>query len=450
MGLSRILKFTYDINRLHKKDSVSIQQLQRRRLLKLLEYAKNNSAFYSELYKHIEIKKNMDINEIPLIDKKTFMGNFDNIITVKNINKNEIIKFCLEKKGLKKLNNKYTVIHSSGTSGLLWISVFDDFCLDYEIAMVLAYKALNLLGYLFKNRPRLACIATENPHVGSTIFYKRVPHFFAEVKHFSIRKPLSLIVKELNKFNPHILIGYPSIIELLADQKKQNLLHISPKSIAWGGFMPPENLKQYISEAFNCLPFSGYFASEATGPIALECEYHNLHIYSNSLILEALDNTDRPVPLGKPGKAVITNLMNFTQPIIRYRLNDIVQLSPKKCQCGSPLPVIENIWGREGDIIYVKKSETEYEALEPILFNFKIPHLMKYRIIQETNNVLTAKIAIENGKKEVIEHVHKAIDKILREKGVDNIVKVNVEIFPENSEIFHTKNTTVVSKIKKA
>lgn len=448
MGAIRTLKYIYDFHRLNRRNCASIQHIQQQRFLRLLRFAKQNSTFYADLYRNINIDKDMGIENLPLIDKKTFMDNLDSILTVKDITKSQLIDFCNTEEDSFKINNKYTVIHSSGTSGLLWISVFNDSCFDYEIASKISYKNYELIRHIFRKRPRMACVFTDNPHVGSTVFYKSIPRFLAEVRHFSVRKPISVIVKELNEFNPDMLLGYPSILSILAEQKFKNILHIAPKKVFWGGFMPTEEMKKAIIEAFNCVPYSGYFATEATGPIAAECKFHFLHVYSHALVLEVLDINDNPVSSGKPGKAVITNLMNFIQPIIRYRLNDIVQMSTTKCPCGSTLAVIGKILGREGNIIWVDKGNGDYEVIDPILFNFKIPGLEKLRVIQEENAFLRVKVVASEGGKQVTKQVEDAIGNILSDKGLYQIVKIKVEVVSDIPLVLN-KHKMVISKFDK-
>jgi phenylacetate-CoA ligase len=49
---------------------------------------------------------------------------------------------------------------------------------------------------------------------------------------------------------------------------------------------------------------------------------------------------------------IVTDLWRTTQPIIRYRLNDILQLDPQPCPCGSTFRVIKAIEGRSDDVCY--------------------------------------------------------------------------------------------------
>ena len=41
-------------------------------------------------------------------------------------------------------------------------------------------------------------------------------------------------------------------------------------------------------------------------------------------------------------------------PFIRYRMGDIGDVKPSRCQCGRTLQVIENLLGRTGEIFITK------------------------------------------------------------------------------------------------
>lgn len=70
------------------------------------------------------------------------------------------------------------------------------------------------------------------------------------------------------------------------------------------------------------------------------------HVNSELLLLEVLDENDRPVPPGVRGRAVVTSFYNTAQPFIRYDLGDQIVMSDRPCSCGRTLPVIERIEGR--------------------------------------------------------------------------------------------------------
>lgn len=444
MGLIRCFKYIYNFYKMERLDYQTILNIQRQRFLNLLRYAKEKSTFYANLYRDIKIDDNLPIEDVPILDKKIIMDNLDNIITRNDITKDMLVNFINTEKDLFKLNNKYTVVHSSGTSGFLFISVLDDSCFDYEIASIL-YRKTKTLGL---KPPRSAVVVTDNPHVGSTVFYKSIPRLIANVKHFSVKLPISILVEKLNDFNPEILGGFPGILKVLSDEKMKNHLKIYPKKIYSGSFLLTEDAKQSIITAFNLIPFVLYSTTEMTGPIAAECDHHSLHVFIDSLVFEILDEKDKPVAAGKPGKVVITNLMNFIQPVIRYRLGDVVQMALGKCRCGSPFPIIEKIWGREGDLIWVEKAKGDYEVIDPVLFYLKIPGIEKFQVIQEKNDLLIMKLVVTERTDQIIQQVKKKIFTVLKQKKLDKIVKLKMELVEDIAPIFG-KHKMVISKIKK-
>ena len=76
--------------------------------------------------------------------------------------------------------------------------------------------------------------------------------------------------------------------------------------------------------------------------MASECHLGRLHLNSDWLVLEPVDEHHRPVPPGAIGHTtLLTNLANRVQPLIRYDLGDRVRLLPTACACGSSRPLIE-------------------------------------------------------------------------------------------------------------
>ncbi|MCM8824042.1 MAG: hypothetical protein NC822_05140 [Candidatus Omnitrophica bacterium] len=456
MGLIRSFKYVYDIRRMYKQPSEKIQNFQRERFLLLVSYAKKHSPFYSKLYRNININRNLRIEDLPIVDKETLMNNFDEVITVKDVKKREVLDFIKNEKQLIKLKNKYTVIHSGGTTGNLWVSIFTNDCFDFERACIIESRNLNILGNLFKKVIKLAIMTTENLHVGSTVFYKDFPKFLCDIRHFSVCKPLQEIVEGLNYFMPDVIGAYPLMLKALAEEKAKGNLKIFPRKIFSGSFLLTDEDRNFIATHFGPIPYDIYAATEATGPIAGECELHKRHIYIYSTFLEAIDEDGNTADDNVAGFAVITNLMNYTQPIIRYKLNDIIQISRRKCKCGCNWPVIEKIWGRRGDLVLVKKPTGGYEILDPLLFNFKIEGLEKFQVVQEREDFLRVKIVIKKDDNYVVREIEQQMNKILKEKQLCGIVKVKIEIVPEietekgsDKVLNRMIHKSVVSKIHK-
>lgn len=112
------------------------------------------------------------------------------------------------------------------------------------------------------------------------------------------------------------------------------------------------------------------------------CKCGHLHINSDWLIVEPVDEEDRPVADGKPsGGILMTNLANLVQPVVRYRMSDTVVMHRKPCGCGLPFPYIE-VEGRAEDLL-------EFEGSERFV---KIPGTTLYVVALDTEGCETAQL----------------------------------------------------------
>ena len=89
---------------------------------------------------------------------------------------------------------------------------------------------------------------------------------------------------------------------------------------------------------------------------------------------------------------IITDFTRKSQPIIRYRLNDILVEGHDKCKCGSCFTVIDKIEGREDDVYLFNGIKEKTVKVYPdfirrcILFAGDISD---YRCVQNTKEKIT-------------------------------------------------------------
>lgn len=156
---------------------------------------------------------------------------------------------------------------------------------------------------------------------------------------------------KINKFNPDYFYGYVSIIKdfsnFINDVGK---LRNYPRAIICTSEVLAEMDRDIIERRFNSKVYNEYGCGEV-GTIAHECEYGGMHVNSENIIVEILDDDGKPLPLGSPGEVVVTDLTNYSMPLIRYRLKDFAVLTDKYCKCGRTLPLIEKIYGRQYDTL---------------------------------------------------------------------------------------------------
>jgi phenylacetate-CoA ligase len=74
-----------------------------------------------------------------------------------------------------------------------------------------------------------------------------------------------------------------------------------------------------------------------------------LHVATDVVHVEVLDDRDQPVPAGQTGHLVLTDLDSRLMPLIRYRIGDMGRLLDHPCACGSPFPLMGDVQGRTRD-----------------------------------------------------------------------------------------------------
>jgi len=97
--------------------------------------------------------------------------------------------------------------------------------------------------------------------------------------------------------------------------------------------------------------------TELYGPgTGLDCVYHEgIHYWADYYILELLNpETLQPVAPGETGEMVVTTLRKEAAPLVRYRTRDLTKLIPKRCSCGSILPMHDRLLGRSDDMFIIR------------------------------------------------------------------------------------------------
>jgi len=203
-------------------------------------------------------------------------------------------------------------------------------------------------------RERIAFVGATGGHFASTVSVERLRRLntaLSETLHsVSFLRPIHKLVTELEALAPTILATYPSAAMLLAEERLAGRLRIDLQEVWTGGETLTPAMRSFIQRAFGCKVANSYGASEFLS-LASECTCGNLHLNSDWAILESVDERGRPVPVGEAGAtALLTNLANHVQPLIRYDIGDRITLQAEPCACGSMLPVI-GVEGRTDDTL---------------------------------------------------------------------------------------------------
>jgi phenylacetate-CoA ligase len=158
-------------------------------------------------------------------------------------------------------------------------------------------------------------------------------------------------VVALRKYRPRFLKGLASTLYVFALLvKEKGIDDLEFEAVFSTGEMLLNQHRKTIEEVLHCKVYDSYGHMERTVAIS-ECPCGGYHLNSDYGILEVQKETGGNMPGG--GTVLGTGLYNFSMPLIRYEVGDMVEADHENscCKCGRGLPLIKKIHGRKEDVI---------------------------------------------------------------------------------------------------
>jgi len=387
------------------KSKMEIKELQEKLLITQLAYIKQNSVFYSRMFKEnkIEIsriKALEDLQALPVTTKQDlqeFNKDFycvDNKKVIDYITTSgtagEPITFIMTEKDLDRLayNEAISLSCSEGTQ--------DDI---YQLATTIDRRFMAGLAYFLGVRKMGAGIV----RVGNGI-----PEFQWDT---------------INRISPTAIIVVPSFLLKLIEYAEENNIDYNScslkKAVCIGEPLRDSNLNlnvigEKIREKWNINLFTTYASTEMSTAFN-ECKYNvGCHHHPELIITEFLDEDNNPVNLGEKGELTITTLGVEGMPLLRFKTGDVCYYLDDPCACGRTTIRLSPVIYRTQQMIKYKGTTLYPSALYDILNN--IGGVENYVIEVFTNQIGTDDILIHVGCKNISVDIEKSIKDHFRAK----------------------------------
>jgi putative adenylate-forming enzyme len=368
-----------------------LAQFQHQQLSGLVTHAIHHSLFYQELYRNIRTDQQIVLGELPIIDKATMMENFDRFVTDPRLRLKELQTHIAQLTRDEYYLGEYRVLTTSGSSGMKGVFVFNR--KEWSTILASTFRCGLIMGgspRLFK-RWRASNIVADSPmHMTYRVVVSSDNHL-VKTQQLKVTSSIEYLVDALNTFEPEALYTYPSIASLLANAQLEGHLNIHPKLVSTGAEVRTNETELNIREAWGVAPFNVYGVTEA-GNFGCDCPFHRgIHLFEDLFIVEVVDEKNQPVPDGSPGyKILLTNLFNFTQPLIRYEVSDMLTMSTEPCPCGRPFRLIAKVEGRSDDIIYLQSPQGHGVPVHSIHFDNAIGvlhEIKEYCVVHDADGI---------------------------------------------------------------
>ncbi len=201
-----------------------------------------------------------------------------------------------------------------------------------------------------------------NPKLPSTVKEKFFHHCLQPYIYLDTMAVSEMSVKKFaqswKQTKPTLLYGHAHSLFILAQYvQKLGCDEICPKGILSTSMMLLPHERKLIENVFSCKVTDRYGCEEVS-LIGSECEKHNgMHMNIEHLVIEFIKDDGTPALPGEPGNIVVTDLMNYAMPFIRYRVEDVGVPLDSVCSCGRGLPLMGNVAGRVADFLVTRAGE---------------------------------------------------------------------------------------------
>lgn len=306
-----------------------LKEYQNSRVRELVKFAFENSLFYREFYKDIDIDSINtveDLKKLPVLEKELVRENIDAFYTV--------------------LPQDAEVSNTSGTTGKSIKFYYTKKDIQRRMAYLDHFKMQH--GFVHRKMKKASFTSAKviPPNQKSKIYWR---------DNLSVRQRIysgfhckgeatKYFVDNLNKYKPHSIDGYPSALYEMAKYIVNNDIKIKFTPIAIFPTAEPllPHYKELIERAFGC-PVRDQYASSEGAPFITECKCGKLHYCMDTGVIE----------FDQDGEMLVTCFETHGSPLIRYKIGDKAFLSADtKCECGCAMPTVDRIEGRTLDFVY--------------------------------------------------------------------------------------------------
>lgn len=336
-------------------------QYQNDELVRFLSYAVDNSPFYHDLYRDVDlarIRTVEDLRSLPIIDKEILRVNAEQLATIPR-------RGSLE-------------WHTGGTTGKSLVVRATPEDMMRRMATLDHFKARH--GFEHRRMRRATfngkhVVPPARPRAPYWRYNASCKQLILSAFHLT-ETNMGAYVDALNDFRPMAIDGFFTCICDVASyiERRERKLTFRPVAV----FPTSETLtapgRDLIKRVFGCGVFDQYASSEGA-PFVTECSHGSMHIEHSSGVFEAAGTED---------EVLVTSFTTHGTPLIRYRIGDRMRFSDStNCACGVESLRVESIEGRRLDFLYRADGMRISAAYMNNLFKHIPSAIVRSQFIQE-------------------------------------------------------------------
>lgn len=372
------------IPHIEKQSLAEIKAFQELKLQEVLQYVNTNSVYYKNLFQehNIDVTKITcleDLQRIPTTTKEDLQKNNDDFLCVPT----------------------HKIIDFATTSGTLGDPVTFGLT-DNDLERLAYNEAISFDCAGIKEGDIVQLMTTmDRRFMAGLAYFLGLRKMKVGVIRVGAGIP-ELQWDSILKYKPTYLITVPSFLLKLIEYADSHGIDYNNLGIK-GAICIGESLRNQdftnsiladkIASKWNIKLFSTYASTEMSTAFT-ECE-HGVggHHHPELIIVEVLDDENKPVKEGESGELTITTIGVEAMPLIRFKTGDIVKLHTDTCACGRNTLRVGPVVGRKQQMIKYKGTTLYPPAMNEVLNDFDL--IENYLIEIYTNDLGTDEIVVK-------------------------------------------------------
>jgi phenylacetate-CoA ligase len=362
-----------------------LEKLQLRNLRRLLRHAFDHCPYYRQAWSRagldpVDVKKFDDFRSWPTTDRDTI--------------RQQRLQMRAQVPGMQ--------LYAKATGGSSGVPVQFDLNVDSDARRTAAWhrgygwagaepgtKQFYLWGVSLGERPRWRVWKDALYHR----FHRRLYANSFELSEAEVPR----LLERLNRYRPDAIVAYTNPLYYFAKSlDERGLTPYSPRSIVVGAEKLHPFQRTLIEKVFRAPVFESYGSREVM-LIGSECDRHEgLHLTSEVVLVEILDDDGTPTLPGEEGNVVITDLHNFGMPFIRYANGDRALAGWGTCSCGRGLPLLRRVVGRRLDVLHTPDGRRLPGEFFPHLLK-DFPEVQRFQVIQDRADSVELRVVLKDG-----------------------------------------------------
>jgi phenylacetate-CoA ligase len=326
-----------------------LRSFQEKYLQELLLHASHNVPYYHNIFKEIGIVRNnltdlSKFNKIPILTKEIIRKHYKELVSKDYITR------------------KWYYNSSGGSTGEPVRFIQDDLYSKWSAATNYFYYN-DVLGIDEPSIKKVILWGSERDLFEGTIGLKaKIINWLTNTVFLNSFKMgednMNHYIKTINSYRPDLIRGYTgSLYEICRYLERKGVNIYTPKILISAAETLREDMRKKIETVFKTKLYDFYGSREVNG-MAGECKEGFMHVFLFMNYFEVLDSNDQPVGEGEEGRVIVTNLHNYSMPLIRYEIGDMAVIGPKECKCRNVLPSLKKITGRITDHFILENGTT--------------------------------------------------------------------------------------------